>query len=126
MASESDPSCVFFVASVVIPNPVHHLDKDVLAVHQLSVIPFSSIIKILFHQVSIGGNVGNLQVEVVFQILQAFHLIADILFHAGLQVISSFFQGKCQSPIDFVNFFYNLIRITFQKWARLGVLASRM
>ena len=79
VACESDPSGVFFIACVIIPNPVHHLDKDILAVHQLVVIPLGAVVQVLLHEVRVGVNVGDLKVQVVLQIFELLHLGHEVL-----------------------------------------------
>ena len=89
MAGEPYPSCVFFIAGVIIPYPVHHLDEYFLAVKKFNVIPLCPIVQVLLHQVRVGPDVGHLQVQVVLQLLQALHLLPHILVYTGLEVVGS-------------------------------------
>merc|ERR1712106_495298 len=50
---ESYLPCVFLVASIIIPYPVHHLDEYILAIHQFYIIPLRSIIEIFLHQIRV-------------------------------------------------------------------------
>ena len=69
VAGEPDLPTVFIIVDFIVSDPVHHLYKDILAVHQLVVIPFSPVVKIFLHKVRIGMNVGNFKIQVIFQLL---------------------------------------------------------
>jgi len=50
-----DSTRVFFVSGVVISDEVHHLDEDVLAVHQLVVVPLAGVLAhMLLHQIGVA------------------------------------------------------------------------
>ena len=104
VAGESYPSRVFFIAGVVIPYPIHHLDEYFFAVEKLNVVPLCPVVQVLLHQVGVGPDVGHLKVQVVLQLLQALHLLPHVFVYTGLEIVGSLLQGEGQSPLDFINF----------------------
>lgn len=81
MSCESDSSCIFLIAGIIISDPIHHLYEDILTIHQLVIIPFGSIIKILLHKICIGLNIGDFKIQVHFELFQVFSLTSKIFVY---------------------------------------------
>ncbi len=71
---EADLPVVLLTARIVVADPVHHLQEDVFAVHQLVVVPLGPVVHVLVHEVRVRLNVGDLQVQVVLQLFERLHL----------------------------------------------------
>ena len=92
VAGEADLAVVLLAARVIVPDPVHHFQKDVLAVHQLVVVPLGPVVHVLVHEVRVGLDVGDLQVQVVLELLEGLHLGEDVLVHAGLEIVCALLE----------------------------------
>ena len=53
VAGEANLPVVLLAARVIVADPVHHLEEDVLAVHQLVVIPLGPVVHVLIHEVRV-------------------------------------------------------------------------
>ena len=74
MFVKPDSTRVFFISGVVISDEVHHLDEDVLAVHQLVVVPLTGVLAhVLLHQIGVALFVEGLAIMMLSEQLEIFY-----------------------------------------------------
>ena len=74
MFVKPDSTRVFFISGVVISDEVHHLDEDVLAVHQLVVVPLAGVLAhVLLHQIGVALFVEGLAIMMLSEKLEIFY-----------------------------------------------------